>query len=142
MSLSSNCLIYDGAPSQRYARVKVDGRSVAVHRLAWERVHGPIPRGLNVLHHCDNTKCYEITHLFLGTQADNMADCKAKGRYAHVGPKGERHGMAKLTESVVRRIRQHAAEGKRQADIALIYGVTLDTVNRIVRRNTWRHLNG
>lgn len=59
---------------------RVHGRAVAVHRLAWEEAHGPIPPGKKILHHCDNPPCYEIAHLFAGTQADNVADMHAKGR--------------------------------------------------------------
>jgi hypothetical protein len=72
-----------------YGRINIAGRGVVVtHRFAWEVVNGPIPDGLNVLHHCDNPPCCETDptdgypegHLFLGTHADNMADMVAKGR--------------------------------------------------------------
>ena len=59
--------------------------SMGAHRLAWILTHGPIPDGLWVLHHCDNPPCCEPTHLFLGTAADNSADCEAKGRHPHKG---------------------------------------------------------
>lgn len=56
-----------------------------MHVLAWEEAHGEVPLGeddrrLFVLHHCDTPACYEVSHLWLGTNADNMADMKAKGR--------------------------------------------------------------
>lgn len=57
-----------------------------VHRLAWEIQYGPIPRGLVVRHHCDNPACAEITHLAIGTQADNMRDAKERGRIYKGGP--------------------------------------------------------
>jgi hypothetical protein len=52
------------------------------HRIEWIKNFGPPPPDKpEVLHHCDNPPCREITHLFVGTQADNMADKKAKGRH-------------------------------------------------------------
>ena len=51
------------------------------HRLAWVLVHGPIPDGLNICHHCDNPPCCNPTHLFSGTTSGNHADCLKKGRH-------------------------------------------------------------
>lgn len=64
-----------------YGRTKANGKEIYVHRMVWETYHGAIPDGLKVLHHCDNPPCFNIDHLFLGTQGDNMKDCVAKGRY-------------------------------------------------------------
>jgi hypothetical protein len=50
------------------------------HRVAWTLANGPIPAGMHVLHTCDNPPCCNPGHLWLGTQADNMADMARKGR--------------------------------------------------------------
>ena len=54
---------------------------VMAHRWVWEQTNGPIPPGMVIMHVCDNKPCVELSHLRLGTQADNLADCVAKGRH-------------------------------------------------------------
>ena len=71
---------YGGYGHYYVGRGRRDRRKVYVHRIAWEEVNGPIPEGMQVLHRCDNPSCYNVNHLFLGTQADNLADARSKGR--------------------------------------------------------------
>lgn len=75
------CWIWTGARFPfGYGAIKIGGRPRGAHRTAWELVNGPIPEGLNVLHHCDNPPCVNPAHLFLGTLRDNALDMFAKGR--------------------------------------------------------------
>jgi hypothetical protein len=62
--------------------------TTGTHRLAWELANGPIPPGMQVLHRCDNPRCCNPEHLFVGTQQDNMADMalKKRSRNRHTGP--------------------------------------------------------
>ena len=77
------CLEWTGYTNKDgYGKIRVKGKSVGTHRVAWEIAHGPIPEGQDVLHHCDNPPCCDtVTCLFLGTNADNVADKMEKGRW-------------------------------------------------------------
>lgn len=70
-----------------YGQFALDAKTpVNAHRMSWELVNGTIPSDLSVLHRCDNRKCVNPEHLFLGTQQDNVVDMVKKKR--HVGTKG------------------------------------------------------
>ena len=73
--------------------------------------------------------------MFLGTLADNMADKVAKGRQA----RGEGYGFARLTEADMREIRQ-VGRAERQVDLASRFGVQQTTISRVLRRDTWAHV--
>lgn len=110
------------------------------HRVSYEIHNGPIPDGLQVCHKCDNRRCVNPSHLFLGTQSDNLRDMMAKGRRTYPSILGEANPRAVLTEQTVRLIREKFDNGMRQADIARELGLTRDLVGGIVRRKTWKHI--
>lgn len=100
-----------------------EGR-VLLHRASWEMVNGPIPEGQSVLHRCDNPPCWEPSHLFLGTRADNVRDAASKNRL----PFGYNHWATKLSESDVREI---LMSGDKNFELAHRYGVDPSTISKL-----------
>lgn len=109
------------------------------HRLAYELDAGPIPDGMHVLHRCDNRPCCNPAHLFLGTNADNVADMVAKGRHSPGRSAGEDNYRSVLTESTVRELRARFAEGGiTQRALAKEIGVSAATVSHAITGRNWR----
>lgn len=102
------------------------------HRLSYELFIGIIPRSMNVCHKCDNRKCCNPDHLFIGTQKENIADMISKGRKANRF--GERNTQNKLTESQVLNI-YHSCESQRK--IADRFGIDQSTVSNIKTGKLW-----
>jgi hypothetical protein len=117
-----------------YGVVYFDGRLQKAHRVAWQLAHGTITPGASVCHRCDNPPCVNPTHLFLGTQADNMADMARKGRGVG-GPgakRGEAHHMAKLSDVDVQTIRDLQESGWTQRSIAEKFSVSQGNISMIL----------
>jgi hypothetical protein len=117
--------------------------------MAWELANGPIPKGMDVLHKCDNRIC--VRHLFLGTQLDNMQDRDRKGRQASGDrsgartmpwriPRGSAHALARLDETKVSLIKDGIRSGKTQRAMAKEFMVSEPTISHIVAGRTWRHV--
>jgi HNH endonuclease len=120
-----------------YGLVKRKGKMLKAHRYSYELFVGPIKDGLLVLHKCDNPKCVNPKHLFLGTNADNMKDRDNKKRHSH----GVRHPKARLTEEqVLRIIHWNKSTGVMLKDIALELGVSMVTIEKIRGGYNWKHL--
>lgn len=108
------------------------------HRVAWSLTNGPIPDGLNVLHHCDTPACVNPDHLFLGSQRDNMRDCRDKGRLNLTIRM--KTANSHLTEHQVREIR---IDTRPHRVIAAVYGLKdRNTVWKIKHRRTWAWVDG
>lgn len=119
-----------------YGSFRLGGRMDRAHRVSWMLAGNVIPPGVHVLHRCDNPKCVNPSHLFLGTNADNVADRVSKGRSS--SGKAEGHGRAKLRAVDIPVIRKRLVQGDYQKDIARDYGVTQPCVGYLARGVTWR----
>lgn len=127
-----------GKTKDGYGNMKVMGKEVRAHRLSYELFIGPIPEGLNVLHHCDNPPCCNPAHLFVGTQKDNMIDCRDKGRLNSAV--GEKIKNSRLTTHEVLEIRALATAGHSLTNIARRYKVSIMCIFCVVHRVTWKHV--
>lgn len=124
-----------GTGSHGYGQTKLRGKWLLAHRLAWEAKNGPIKRGLNICHKCDNRLCVNADHMFLGTLSDNNADMVSKGRHCI----GERNARAKITDEIAVAI--YIADGTHHA-IAHHFAVSRTTVTHIKNGNAWSHATG
>jgi hypothetical protein len=143
-----------GTSKAGYGRFSWHYRNMHAHRIGYELSVGEIPDGLWVLHSCDNPRCVNPSHLFLGTRQDNIDDMNNKGRGVRLSgeqhgmrahperaARGSLHGRAKLTESDVLLIRQRfAAGGVSQAQLAREAGIGATTMFHILARHTWQHI--
>jgi hypothetical protein len=120
----------------------LDGRIVLAYRVAYELMNGPIPVGLFVCHHCDNSICVRPSHLFVGSNQDNMTDMVRKGRYQkRVNlPKGSAIKTSKLTEAQVAEIKAALKAKPSQPQLARQYGVSTTVINNIAHGKVWRHV--
>jgi hypothetical protein len=106
------------------------------HRVAYELIFSAIPQGMDVLHHCDNKRCVNPAHLFLGKHIDNMRDMINKGRGVFL--KGEEHGQAKLTWKEVNEIRASYPIIGSQRKLAKQFGVSQHQIFLIINNKNWR----
>jgi len=110
---------------------------VLAHRYSYEFHVGPIPSGLCVCHSCDNRRCVNPKHLFLGTNADNVADREKKERGNGGGLPGEDCGRAKLKTDQVLAI---LADRRPSTVVANELGIAGTTVRNIRTGRTWKHV--
>lgn len=140
-----------GYASKGYGATFWKGSPARAHRVAYTLAYGECPEGLCVLHSCDNPACVNPAHLRAGTNKDNVADRKNRGRSAagersgaRLHPdrwkRGEDINTAKLTADMVRLARERFEGGVTVAQLAQEFGVGHFAMGRAVRRVTWRHV--
>jgi predicted nucleic acid-binding Zn ribbon protein len=158
LTKSGGCWEWGGARCGKgYGSLSVDGHVASAHRRAWELAYGPIPKGMQVCHTCDNPPCCNPAHLFLGTNRINQLDSMLKGRRSHLASKlpyrhcercGRLYRVANttrprrfcsrtctylLTPQQRESIQTALARGQTQASLAREYGVSGASVWMIKR---------
>lgn len=97
------------------------------HRVAYEYRYGRIPRGLCVLHQCDNPSCVNPFHLIVGTQIENVKDRDDRGRTSRM-----------FGEEQIRQIRTRRAKGESAKSLAREFGVTDGFIGHIINGKSYR----
>jgi hypothetical protein len=128
----------------RYARYFENGKRIMMHRYMYQKYKGKISDDMCVCHKCDNPRCINPNHLFIGTQKDNMADMIKKGRQS-TGKKhglkmrGANNGSHKLTENEVKSIKYDYPYLTR-TEISKIFNISIGMVCHILNNRNWKYI--
>lgn len=125
------CWEWQGSRTYKgYGSLERGGRRWLAHRYAWLLSHGAIPGDMQVCHRCDNPRCVNPEHLFLGTQSTNQLDAVRKRRSAAIR-RGEAHPSAKVSDEQIKEIRKRYRPRQNSRQLAAEYGVSQSLINHI-----------
>jgi hypothetical protein len=131
------CQLRHGTQPNGAHYVSIRRKSVLVHRLVLLVFVGPCPDGMECCHWDDDRSNNRLSNLRWDTRKANRSDGIRNGKQ----PRGVRHGMAKITEEIVRAIRsEYATGGVTQTALARKYGLGQMQVSRIIRGEQWDHI--
>jgi len=144
----NGCLVWSGATSKPngkgYGRIVArEGFTVCTHRAMYAANIGHIPAGKIICHICDNPLCCNTSHMFIGTQKENMTDMKSKGRGFKNPDKGEDSVLSKITDKDVRYIRnKYIPYDKEYGNTAMANKFNLSSaqISRIIKKTRWAHI--
>lgn len=148
------CWDWSGCASNPgYGQFRYKGKLIRAHIASWIIHNGSIPKGMCVCHKCDNRRCSNPDHLFIGTQKDNIKDAIKKNRHPTIGKKGSEHHLAKLNEEKVLEIRKELEKRKHmtksyimkkdlsQKKLAEKFGVSQTLISCINCEKNWKSDN-
>lgn len=149
----AECIPWDkGGDLTIRGRLWVNDKIKLAHRALWEAVKGPIPKGKILCHDCDNRGCINLSHIYVGTHADNMRDMKERKRFfaarepervreigrklglSNTWARGESNPKAKLSSSQAATIRRSKTATRL---LAAKFGVDRTTIQRIRKGSQW-----
>lgn len=147
-----------GVTAQGYGQIQVRRickTPLMIHRLSYWLFYGAIPTMLYVCHSCDNRRCWNPRHLWLGTNSDNIHDMWQKNRQRivsltgekhwtrrkpHLVQRGERHRQARLNTQQVLAIRRQLQAGATEPQVARQFNVSRSTIAAIKHKRIWQHV--
>ena len=135
--LETQCLIWLRSTLYKgYGQIGFNKKRLLTHRASYEAFSGVIPENTCVLHRCDNPRCINPEHLFLGSKGDNIKDMISKGRRSFIG---SANAAAVLNEDLVKELRS-LSPNMSIASVARKYGLNYNTVYNAIKGNRWRHI--
>lgn len=135
---ADDCWDWKNKLDNGYGIIRIGNFKFKAHRSSWIIHNGIIPVDKYICHKCDNRKCTNPNHLFIGTHYSNIQDMISKGRQR--GAIGERNCKAILNESQVIQIKKLLCENKTVDDIASLFNVKRHVVYAIRNNTNWTHV--
>ncbi len=133
------CWIWTASKDRNgYGRYYANRKFIRAHRYSYNLFIGKIPKGIYVLHKCDNPSCVNPKHLFLGTPADNIRDMFMKKR--NYVPSGEDSHRAKISNNTAMNIRKMYPSVKSYAKLGKMFNLTPATIGAIIRKETFKNI--
>ncbi len=120
-----------------YAQFRINYTRHPAHRVAYLLFRGPVEAGLLVCHRCDNPRCVNPDHLFLGTNQDNVRDMVSKKRHRT----GSRKPNSKMNDESVRELFTMCSKRYfEHEELAKMFGVCRPLITNILNGKRWKHL--
>ena len=138
---NNQCWEWIGKKTGNYGGFSIGAKklgSVLAHRFSWTMHNNKeIPKGMVIMHLCDNPLCVNPDHLSVGTYMENTHDMLKKGRHTYIAHTGEKNGKSVLNEKIVREIRQ---SDMNHAELGRFYNVSTSCIRGVRSGRTWSHV--
>lgn len=143
IKIVNDCWEWQFSLRSGYGALKIKGKVCSTHRLSYETFIGIIPKGMFVCHKCDNRKCINPDHLFIGSQKDNMRDCLNKKRMfipkniEHRFKNGNKPHNSKIDHINIKLIKTLINKGERLIDISNKLNISYQLIKDIKRGKSY-----